>query len=245
FLVFIVCSTLICIPLAYYYGITSIYLTDVGFTEPASSMTLGQMSEIVFMLLIPFFFRHLGVKWMILIGMLAWVLRYALFAVAAPQQITWMLFLGILLHGICYDFFFVTGFIYTDKKAPPSVRGQAQSMLVFFTQGVGMYFGYKVAFGRLGDVKAHGDLAAAITAARPEGDLGYIEKLTQMFNVDLPGVDPELLSSAMNQWQSFWWYPAGMAGAIALIFFLFFWDQIDTTTPPAAEPESPDSMSTT
>ena len=108
-------------------------------------MTIGQMSEIFFMLLIPFFFRKLGVKWMILIGKLAWVLRYLLFAYGADEQVIWMILFGIALHGICYDFFFVTGFMYTDKVAPKSVRSQAQSMLVFFTQGIGLYFGYKVA----------------------------------------------------------------------------------------------------
>ncbi len=145
FFVFILCSTLICIPLAYYYGFTSNLLGQVGYQAAASTMTLGQMSEIFFMLLIPFFFRRLGVKWMILVGMAAWVLRYLLFAFAAPDQVRWMILLAVLLHGVCYDFFFVTGFMYTDQKAGKDIRGQAQGMLVFFTQGVGMYFGYMVA----------------------------------------------------------------------------------------------------
>jgi MFS family permease len=102
------------------------------------------------MLLIPFFFRRLGVKWMILVGMAAWVARYVLFALGAPEQVTWMLLLGVILHGVCYDFFFVTGFMYTDKKASDDVRNQAQSMLVFFTQGVGMFFGYWIAGDRFG-----------------------------------------------------------------------------------------------
>jgi nucleoside transporter len=147
FLVFAVCSTLICIPLAYYYGQTSAFLGAAGFNEAGAAMTLGQMSEIVFMILIPFFFRKLGVKMMLLIGMGCWVARYALFAFGAPDQIMWMLLLGVALHGICYDFFFVTGFIYTDKKAPPEIRGQAQSLLVFLTQGLGMFFGFRMAFG--------------------------------------------------------------------------------------------------
>lgn len=226
FAVFIFCSTLICIPLAYYYGITAYYLTDVGFEQPASSMTLGQMSEIVFMLLIPFFLRHLGVKIMILVGMLAWMLRYVLFAMGAPDQVVWMIFLGIILHGICYDFFFVTGFIYTDKKANPQIRGQAQSMLVFFTQGVGMYIGYKVAFDQLGKtVTDHGALSAAISAARPEEKITFLQSLGKMFSVNLPAVEPELLASTMAQWQAFWWLPAGMAALIALVFFAGFWDQ--------------------
>jgi Kef-type K+ transport system membrane component KefB len=103
------------------------------------------MSEVVFMLLMPFFFVRLGVKWMLTVGMGAWVLRYALFALAAPDAIFWMIAAGILLHGICYDFFFVTGQIYVDKKATPAIRGQAQGFLVFVTYGVGMLIGAQVA----------------------------------------------------------------------------------------------------
>ncbi len=223
FFVFILCSTLICIPLAYYYGITASYLTDSGFTQAASSMTIGQMSEIVFMLLVPFFFRKLGVKWMILVGMLAWVARYLLFAYGAPSQATWMLFIAIALHGICYDFFFVTGFIYTDKTAAKEIRSQAQSMLVFFTQGVGMYFGYQVAFGKFGAVTQHAPLAAAIEAARPVETLTFGQQLAQMFSVQLPaGIDASLLASAMAQWKTFWVLPALMAGGIAMLFALAF-----------------------
>lgn len=226
FLVFIVCSTLICIPLAYYYGTSSVFLSDMGFRQPASSMSVGQMSEIIFMLLIPFFFRKLGVKWMILIGMLAWVLRYALFAYGAPDQVVWMLFLAIALHGICYDFFFVTGFIYADKKAPATARSQVQSMLVFFTQGVGMYFGYKIAGAKMASgLPAHAPLADAITAASPAGQLTFGQQMAQMFSVGLPKVDAGLLATASSQWKTFWLFPAGMAGVIAVIFFLAFWDR--------------------
>src|SRR4029079_6571674 len=128
FAVFMICSGLICIPLAYYYGLTSNLLGQVGFEAPASTMTLGQMSEIVFMILIPFFFRRFGVKWMILVGMTAWLLRYLLFAFGAPNQVIWMILLAVLFHGVCYDFFFVTGFMYTDKRAPSEIRGQAQGL---------------------------------------------------------------------------------------------------------------------
>src|SRR4029079_15660656 len=123
FAVFILCSTLICIPLAYYYGYTSNLLGQVGFEQPASTMTLGQMSEVFFMVLIPFFFRRLGVKMMILVGMAAWVIRYLLFAFGAPDQVAWMMIAAVLLHGVCYDFFFVTGFMYTESKASADVRG--------------------------------------------------------------------------------------------------------------------------
>jgi len=244
FAVFIICSMLICIPLAYYYGLTANYLQNTGFRQPASSMTIGQMSEIFFMLLIPFFFRKLGVKWMILVGMAAWVLRYLLFAFGAPDQVVWMLFAGIALHGICYDFFFVTGFMYTDRVADKTIRSQAQSLLVFFTQGIGMYVGYAVAFGifyqvpsklfgievdfsRLGDgVSGFSPLEAAIKEARGEETLTFGQQLAQMFTVDMPeGVDPTLISGAMAQWKQFWIFPALMAGAILIIFLLAFWDK--------------------
>lgn len=258
FLVFMICSMLICIPLAYYYGVTSNYLQNTGFLQPASTMTIGQMSEIIFMLLIPFFFRKLGVKWMILIGMLGWVVRYVLFAYGAPDQVVWMIFLGVALHGICYDFFFVTGFMYTDKEADPSIRSQAQSMLVFFTQGVGMYIGYAIVFGILYQVPSSlfgikvdfsglGDgvlgftpLETAIKEARAGGEISFLQQLGQMFSVSMPaGVDElvntdpskvkaaeeSLLSVTMSQWKSYWVLPAGMAGAIALLFFIAFRDK--------------------
>jgi len=226
FLVFIICSTLICVPLAYYYANTSGFLGNMGFEQPASAMTIGQMSEIIFMLLVPFFFRRLGVKWMILVGMLAWVCRYLLFAFGAPDQVVWMLFLGIALHGICYDFFFVTGFIYTDRTAPKEIRGQAQSMLVFFTQGVGMFVGFKVADMKLAPVRdAAAELTTAVTAARGEETLSFGQQLSKMFAVNIPdGIDPALVATAANLWKSYWLLPAGMAGVIAVLFLIFFRD---------------------
>ena len=148
FLVFIVGSFLICIPLAAYYAYAPVFANKVGMENVAFSMSFGQISEIVFMLLMPLFFRKLGVKWMLLVGMLAWVVRYGLFAAADDGNIKWMVMLGIMLHGICYDFFFVTGFIYTDKKCSPEIRGQAQGFLVLVTQGLGLGIGAQVV-GRL------------------------------------------------------------------------------------------------
>ncbi len=145
FYIFIISSMLICIPLAAYYNFTQLYLDAAGFDNIAGTQTLGQVSEILFMLLIPFFFRRLGVKWMLLVGMLAWMLRYVLFAFGAPEAVTWMILFGIVLHGICYDFFFVTGQIYVDKKSTPAIRGQAQGFLVLVTYGVGMLIGAQVA----------------------------------------------------------------------------------------------------
>ncbi len=145
FYIFILCSLLICIPLAAYYNFTQTFLDGAGFTKIAGTQTLGQMSEVIFMLLIPFFFRKLGVKWMLIAGMGAWALRYVLFAMGAPEAVTGMIISGILLHGICYDFFFVTGQIYVDKKSSPAIRGQAQGFLVLVTYGVGMLIGAQVA----------------------------------------------------------------------------------------------------
>jgi len=227
FFVFILCSTLICIPLGYYYANTSGFLANMGFEQAASAMSIGQMSEILFMLLVPFFFRKLGVKWMILIGMMAWVLRYLLFAYGAPEQVVWMLFAGIALHGICYDFFFVTGFMYADGAAPKAIRGQVQSMLVFFTQGVGMLIGFKVAAAKLAPVVGPStELGKEIAAARGEQTLTFAQQFGKMFSVDIPaGVNPELLSRTSELWKSYWLLPAGMAGAIAILFCVAFRDK--------------------
>lgn len=141
FAVFMICSLLICIPLAAYYAKAATYIGDSGFTNIAGTMSFGQMSEVFFMLVMPLFFARLGVKWMLAAGMLAWVVRYGLFALGAPESVSWMIIVGIALHGICYDFFFVTGQIYVDKKAPTQLRGQAQGFLVLMTQGVGLLIG--------------------------------------------------------------------------------------------------------
>ena len=145
FYVFIAASLLLCIPLAAYYNFTQLFLGDAGVTKIAATQTWGQISETGFMLLMPLFFARLGVKKMLLLGMGAWVLRYALFAIAAPGAIFPLILIGILLHGVCYDFFFVTGQIYVDKKSTPAVRGQAQGFLVLVTYGVGMLIGAQVA----------------------------------------------------------------------------------------------------
>lgn len=225
FAVFMLSSFLICIPLAYYFAQAAVSMGNSGFLQPASTLTLGQMSEIVFMLMIPFLFRKLGVKWMILIGMLTWVVRYLLFAYAGSMGMVWMFFLGVGIHGICYDFFFVTGFMYTDQAAPAKVRGQAQSLLVFFTQGLGMWIGYKVAFSKAAVLESSVELQGAIDASREASDPGFWERTKAMFSVDMPeGLDPELVSKAMSEWQSYWLFPAGMALAIAVFFYFAFRD---------------------
>ena len=145
FYVFLAASFLICIPLAAYYNFTQLFLGATGFENIAGTQTLGQVSEMAFMLVMPLLFVRWGVKWMLAAGMLAWVIRYALFALAAPDAVMWMIVGGVVLHGICYDFFFVTGQIYVEKKSTPAVRGQAQGLLVLVTYGVGMLIGAQVA----------------------------------------------------------------------------------------------------
>src|SRR5215218_7523663 len=161
FWVFIISALLICIPLAAYYNYTQLFLEAARVKNIAATQTLGQMSEMLFMLAMPLMFRRLGVKWMLVVGMAAWVVRYALFASAAPNAVFWMIALGILLHGVCYDFFFVTGQIYVDKKSTPAIRGQAQGMLVFVTYGIGMLIGAQLA-GRLYNVFLGGSTALSM-----------------------------------------------------------------------------------
>ncbi len=141
FVVFFIASILICIPLSFYYSFTNLFLTEAGMKSVTSNMTLGQFSEAFFILLIPFFFRRLGVKWMIAIGMLAWVIRFILFGYGDAGPGLWMLFAGIILHGVCFDFFFVTGQIYTDSKADLKIQSSAQGLITMATYGVGMWIG--------------------------------------------------------------------------------------------------------
>ncbi len=145
FLIFFVSSVLICIPLAFYYQNANPFLVEIGMNNPTGKMTLGQVSEIAFMLLLPYFFTKFGFKKTILVAMAAWVVRYLLFAFGDVNELGFMLIIGIALHGICYDFFFVSGQIYTDSKAGEKFKSSAQGLITLATYGVGMLIGFWVA----------------------------------------------------------------------------------------------------
>ena len=164
FAVMIIGSLLICIPLTFYYNSTNLFLNEEGIEGAAGIMTLGQMSEIVFLLLMPFFFRKLGVKNMIIIGILAWILRYVLFAYGDNESLVFMYYMAIILHGVCFDFFFVTGQIYVENKAPEKLRSSAQGLITIATYGIGMFIGSMVqgrvqarheVVGAAGDIVGH------------------------------------------------------------------------------------------
>ena len=142
FLIFFIASMLICIPLAFYYQETNKFLNELKVSGAAAKMSIGQMSETLFMVLMPFFFARFNIKKMLLFGMIAWVLRYLLFGFGDADAAIWMLYIGIALHGICYDFFFVSGQIYTDQQAGEKNRSSAQGMITLATYGVGMLIGF-------------------------------------------------------------------------------------------------------
>ena len=231
YLTFILSSLLICIPLAFYYQIAARTIEQAGIENVPATMISGQISEIFFMLVMPLCFGYLGVKWMLAVGMLAWVLRYGLFAVGAPDHITWMLLSGVLLHGICYDFFFVTGQIYTDKVAPKEMRGQAQGLLVLFTLGIGMLIGAQVA----------GRVEAFYT---PEESRQLSQQVEQI-STEIKGLEDRndnslaaeiaakkqtmeekrILALQLIQWRQVWQLPCVGAAVILVLFLMLFRDQ--------------------
>ena len=147
FLIFFIASVLICIPLAFYYQNAAPFLSEIGMANPAAKMSIGQISEALFILALPVFFKRFGFKKTILIGMLAWGVRYLLFAYGDVGEKAFMLLIGIALHGICYDFFFVSGQIYTDAKASEENKSAAQGLITLATYGVGMLIGFEIAGG--------------------------------------------------------------------------------------------------
>ncbi|WP_422359087.1 nucleoside permease [Reichenbachiella sp.] len=183
FLIFFLSSVLICIPLAFYYQNANPFLAEIGVANPTGKMTIGQASEVLFMLLLPLFFKRFGFKKTILVGMLAWAVRYVLFAFGNADELTFMLILGIALHGICYDFFFVSGQIYTDTKAGEQHKSAAQGLITLATYGVGMLIGFWMA-GKISD--------------------SYIN------------------AEGLHDWKEIWFYPAGFAAVILVVFILSF-----------------------
>ena len=224
FAVFILGSFLICIPLAAYFAYAPVYAGKVGYENPGTVMLFGQVTEIVFMLLMPLMFARLGVKWMLSVGMLAWIVRYGLFAAADDGNIRWLVFAGILLHGICYDFFFVTGFIYTDKKCSREIRGQAQGLLVLVTQGLGLGIGAQI----MGKIVARytppqaGELFAESTTVAKQAFAAYG---TPRFD-ELSGQAAKLGNEAsqLMDWQTIWLWPCLAAAAVLAVFLLLFRD---------------------
>lgn len=154
---FVIASLLICIPLSFYYAFTNPFLNELNVTNTAFKQSFGQVSELVFMILMPLFFVRLGVKKMLIFGMVAWVVRYVCFAFGNADSLVVMFWIGILLHGICYDFFFVTGQIYVDRKAPKEVQASAQGFIALVTYGVGMVIGNMIA-GKVVDMYKVGDV---------------------------------------------------------------------------------------
>jgi nucleoside transporter len=150
FAAFFIASILICIPLAFYYQNANSFLSNIGVENPTGKMTIGQISEVLFLLLLPVFFTRFGFKKTILVGMLAWALRYLLFAFGNADNLSFMLIIGIALHGVCYDFFFVAGQIYTNSKAGEKYKSAAQGLITLATYGVGMLIGFAIA-GKITD----------------------------------------------------------------------------------------------
>ncbi len=203
FAVFVIGSLLICIPLSFYYSFTNLFLNEMGVVNAAGKMTMGQMSEVFFMLVMPFFFVRLGVKKMMLVGMLAWAARYLLFAfgenasfslgaLTADRLINGLIlvsmyYLGILLHGVCFDFFFVTGQIYVDNTAPKKIQASAQGFITLITYGVGMLIG--------------AEISGRVVEARQVMKAGAI---------------------AGHHWQAIWLFPAAMALGVVILFAALF-----------------------
>jgi len=214
FAVFSIASFAISIPLAFYYARTNDFIAAVAFGEQSASfMAIGQMSEVLFMVLIPFFLVRLGVKWMLLIGMLAWTARYFLFGIF-PESVS-LIILGIALHGVCYDFFFVTGQLYVDKKAPKNLRASAQGFFNLLTYGAGMLIGNYL-LGWWGD------------------------------SINLDGATEAGWLAGAAQ---FWIMPAVLALGVAIMFFIFFWDDeveaetIDPSLSPIADTDGKEEIS--
>ncbi len=235
FMVFMLSTFLICIPLAFYFQLAAKAVQLAGIADVTRAMSYGQVSEIVFMLLMPLFFRRLGVKWMLAIGMLAWLLRYTLFALGTTDAVVWMMYAGIVLHGICYDFLFVTGQIYTDMAARKEIRAQAQGMLVLFTLGLGMLIGARVAgvWEERNTPQESRALSAEVQKLGAELALlqesGAAESEIQALRAEQRSKLDQ--AQGLIDWQAIWALPAGLSALVLALFLAIFRDRQDPAQP--------------
>lgn len=233
FTVFILSTFLICIPLAFYFQLAAKAVQLAGIEDVTQAMSYGQISEILFMLLMPLFFRRLGVKWMLAVGMLAWVVRYVLFALGTPDSVIWMMYGGIILHGICYDFLFVTGQIYTDMAARKEIRAQAQGLLVLFTLGLGMLIGARVA-GVWDERNTPQETRVLMVEVQELG--------SELAQLEQAGASPQKIQSVKEEqagklqraqglidWQSIWALPALLSALVLGLFVAIFRDREAST----------------
>lgn len=236
YLIFVICSWMICIPLAFYQQIVS-RVVEMAQMPIGQTMAYGQISEIVFMLVMPFFFVRLGVKWMLAAGMAAWLVRYVLFALGAPMEISWMILIGIILHGVCQDFFVVTGQIYTDQLAPKHIRAQAQGMLVILTVGLGMAIGAQLAARVETEFTPAHSVAYADTAQSKGREIATLQSQRDFATVaEKAALDARIVTLTGEQndareaelksknWSIIFGIPAAMSAFAMLLFILLFRD---------------------